>query len=134
MVGLQRSTLQEYNKNPFLIGIINHKLWEKYVRIQQNVERKKSHQELIINPKILTELIFVLQYYQNVISKTISIANKLSYSKERQKVVLERYLNVISLKDLTLQFDCPEKILEQILMNKGIEKVTVTVRRVGKEQ
>ena len=123
MEEVQRTTLLEYHKSTFLIDLINHGDEVSYVRIQQNIEGVNAQQELKINPSVLTDLIFVLQDYENEISKTNPISNKSYFSPEKQKAVVERYLKGIQFKDLTLQFDCSEKIIEQILRNKGLEVV-----------
>jgi len=80
-------------------------------------------QELKINLIALTDLIYVLEEYQTEISKFDNSFDKSYFSGDKQKEIVRRYLKGITIKDLTLQFDCSEKIIEQILRNKGLEIV-----------
>jgi hypothetical protein len=123
MEEILKSSLLEYDKSTFLIDLIEHKSGANYIKIKQTIEGIEQHQELKINPTVLTDLIFVLQSYQKDISKFGNDLNKSFFSDNKQKAIIERYLKGITILDLRLQFDCSEKIVEQILRNKGIEIV-----------
>src|SRR5258706_14413595 len=64
----------------------------------------------------------VLAAYEKLIPK--EQFNKKNYlSKDRKNSITRSYLKGITMKDLALQNNCSENLIEQILTNRGIEIV-----------
>jgi len=118
-----KSTLLQYEKSTFLIDVTKHHLGESYIKIQQTIDGTDSRQELKINFSVLSDIISILQIYQKAIDTFYSTKDKSYFNEDKQKSVVERYLKGITIKDLALQFDCNNQIIEQILFNKGIKIV-----------
>ena len=60
-----------------------------------------------------------MNFLPNVISKK----SKYYLSKEDKDKIQNRYLKGISIKDIAMQFNCPEDLMVQVLQNRGIEIV-----------
>jgi len=122
-----QTTLLEYDKSTFLLDLIKHSNGILYVAIQQTIHLDKDKSEIHkikINPTILPDIIEVLsQYKEKLPIDKLSASNY--FSIERIQEIIKRYLKGgVKIKDLALQFDCSEEIIEQILRNKGIEIVS----------
>ena len=115
-----KSSLLEYDKSTFLIDLIKHGTGTNYIKIQQSIKGKSQYQELKINSSILNDLIFVLQSYQKEIPKPVSKSSISYFSDDKQEDIIRCYFKGITIKNLTLIFDCSQKNIEQILINKGI--------------
>ena len=117
----------EYDKSSFLIDLIKHKSGTKFVKITQSVDEGRIRNELKINPTILKDLISILQQFDSEIEDSSVQNSSLYFSDERQKSIISRYFKGVTIKDLTLQFDCTVEIINQILFNRGIAIVDNTL-------
>jgi len=125
MEEILQTTLLEYDKSSFLIDLIKHHSGEIFIAIQQDIHAgdKCQTQKIKINPSILDDVLEVLNNYKNKVSqKNPSVRNY--FSTERKEEVKKRYFKGLEIKDLALQFNCSENIIEQILNNSGIEIVS----------
>lgn len=106
-----------------MIDLIKHHSGINYIHIKQTIEGNNNSQELKISPSIATDLISVLQYYQNELPKQVSKPSKFYFYNDKQQVVLERYFKGLTIEVLAPQFDCTIQVIEQILMNKKVPTV-----------
>ncbi len=118
-----KTTLLEYEKSTFLLDLVKHENGELYIAIQQTIQlnnNKTEVQKIKINPTIIDDLISVLNEYRGQLPK-IKKKPKNYLSPERYSEIVKRYLKGnIRIKDLAIQFDTTEEIIEQVLRNKGI--------------
>ncbi len=125
MKEILKTTLLEYDKSSFLIDIIKHNSSNLYISITQTIHQDDNslfQSELKINPSILDDIMEVLAAYEKLIPK--EQFNKKNYlSKDRKNSITRSYLKGITMKDLALQNNCSENLIEQILTNRGIEIV-----------
>ncbi|MEX8546114.1 MAG: hypothetical protein V5804_00815 [Mucilaginibacter sp.] len=125
MQEILKSTLLEYEKSTFLIDLIKHNSGVNYIKVRQTIEGNNDSQELKINLSVVTDLISVLQNYQNRIPEQFSKPKTLKpkkpyFSEDKQQVIVNRYFKGLTIETLALQFDCTIQIIEPILMNKQI--------------
>lgn len=120
MQEILKSTLLEYEKSTFLIDLIKHHSGVNYIKVRQTIDGINDSQELKINVSIATDLISVLQNYQNEIPKQVSKPRKSYFSNDKQQEIVKRYFKGLTIEVLSLQFNCSIQIIEQILMNKQI--------------
>ncbi len=125
MEEILQTTLLEYDKSSFLIDLIKHHYGEYYIAIQQDIHVHDNcqTQKIKINLSILDDILEVLNNYKNKVSQK-NPGTRNYFSSERKEEVKRRYFKGIEIKDLALQFDCSENIIEQILINSGIEIVS----------
>jgi hypothetical protein len=94
-----------------------------------------------INTELLPEIIRVHNSYSNILPVSKEIisqkAIKLSFNKptklftiSEQLAIQNRYLKGVSISDLTMQFDCSAKLIEQILTSHGIAMVDNKVPKI----
>ncbi len=120
-----KTTLLEYDKSTFLIDLVMHESEKLYISITQTIPKmdmSPSKQEIKINPSILSDLLVVLSSYE----KHLPTSNSRSYghlTNASQSEIVKRYLKGVPLKDLAMQFDFKQELIEQVLRNKGIEIV-----------
>ncbi|MBG7611548.1 hypothetical protein IU405_04715 [Polaribacter sp. BAL334] len=113
----------EFDKSTFLIDLVRHENGSLYVEMLQNIFDSKEEKNLIkINPTVLTDIIKVLQNYHAKIHNNTEVNHKHITDTEQQKIQ-ERYLKGVSIKDLAMQFDQSEALIEMVLRNNGIEIV-----------
>lgn len=115
------------NKSSYLIDLIKHDSSVKYVRIEHIHDLKRY--SIDINPNVLSDLIEVLNNYKNKINNNLTIIDKSDEEipkelRDKSSLIQNRYLKGISIKDLAMQFDCKENLIEIILENNGIEIVS----------
>ncbi|MBW6491977.1 MAG: hypothetical protein K0B15_12375 [Lentimicrobium sp.] len=120
MENIIKSTILEYDKSTFLIDLRRHKSGKLYLAIKQMVEGISDYNILKINYSLLSDLIYVLMDYNNEVLKEPVNNTKLYFSQEKQKEIVSRYLKGVPIEDLSMQFDCKQLIIEQILRNKQI--------------
>ena len=115
----------EYDKSTFLIDLIKASNEQFYVSVEQiiHIKDNNSSQTIKINPSILNDIIETLVNLKNQLPKQIT-SSKRYFSPEKKEEVKKRYFKGVPIKDLALQFDCKESIIEQILTNDGIEIVS----------
>ena len=120
------TSLIEIEKSPFLIDIVKHRTGRYFVNIRQSItidSEKISHQDIKINPLVLSDIIDVLKNYQTSLQKIDpEVIQHLTFN--RIKEIEKRYLKGVSLEDLSLQFDTPTQQIRQILENRGIAIVS----------
>ncbi|OWY21549.1 hypothetical protein C7N43_32840 [Sphingobacteriales bacterium UPWRP_1] len=134
MEEILKTTLLEYEKSAFLIDLIRHNNGKEYIRILQTIyEEETKYKRIInINPSLLMDIVRVLNEYAELVSdmktnhnqaerNNIAPLNAYKYMDEIQKkTIIHRYLNGVSISDLTIQFNCSEELITQILYNNGI--------------
>lgn len=123
MKNVIETKLLEFEKSNFLIELAESTNGVKYVEIIQTINEDNKTHRLMINPSVLSDLIKVLQNYYSLIEKD-SKTKKMHINEFDQIEIQKRYLKGVSLKDLSLQFDQTEELIEMILRNKGIEIVS----------
>jgi len=117
------TTQLEFDKSSFLIDLVKHENGLLYIEIVQTIRGTDTiNQSIKINPTVLSDIVKVLQNYQAKIPYKPDANNK-HITDIEQKKIQERYLKGVTLKDLALQFDQSEELIEMILRNKGIEIV-----------
>jgi hypothetical protein len=138
MEEILKTTLLEYEKSTFLIDLVRHSNGKPYIQILQTIEGEVTHYEraIKINPAILSDIIEALNAYYKVIAVPKQVQNNTTakssskYLTETQKIDIQnRYLKGISIKDLTIQFDCKAILIEQILHNQGIVVIQPPLKR-----
>ncbi len=114
----------EFDKSSFFIDLIKHDNGSLYIEILQRIHNNKSDgQKIKINPAILMDLVAVLlDFHEKIPVKPGD--GVLHFSENDKKNLQERYLKGVSTKDLALQFDTTETIIEMILRNRGIVVMT----------
>jgi len=124
MKEILETTQLEFDKSAFLIDLVKHDSGSLYIEVVQTIsDDNKGTQSIKINPSILTDIVKVLQNYQAKIPTKTNQRTKYLTESDQQKIQ-ERYLKGVSLKDLALQFDQSEDLIEMVLRNKGIQIVT----------
>ncbi|HSJ67966.1 MAG TPA: hypothetical protein VK921_09840 [Anditalea sp.] len=113
-----------FNKSSFIIRLVKHSSGSVYIEIKQEIIDENYNSQVIkINPFNLTDIIKVLQnYHANLPLKYREKITHIIDSDEQK--IQDRYLKGISIKDLAMQFDQSEKLIEQILINSGIQIVS----------
>jgi hypothetical protein len=123
------------NKSFFLFDVIQSKGKKKFIKITQSIENEDTNYQLKINPTILPQIITILQQLEKEIIDTKNSKSQFLFPIEKQKSVIDRYFIGLTIKELALQFNCKEKIIEQILFNNEIEivdnKLPKTRRKFG---
>jgi hypothetical protein len=114
----------EFDKSTFLLDLVKHSNGNLYVEIIQTINNNETVQSSIkINPSVLSDIIQVLQYYESKTRKRKNIESDY-LTKDENKKIIDRYLKGVSIKDLSLQFDKSEDLIEMILRNKEIKIVS----------
>jgi 3-deoxy-D-arabino-heptulosonate 7-phosphate (DAHP) synthase len=124
MKEILETTQLEFDKSAFLIDLVKHDKGKLYIEIVQTINDGNSSVNTIkINPTILTDLLKVLQSYQAKIPANNPIEVKHLTDTDQQKIQ-DRYFKGVSVKDLALQFDQTEELIEMILRNRGVSIVS----------
>ncbi len=123
MKEILETTHLEFDKSSFLIDLAQHDTGILYIEITQIVNEKKSSHAIKINPSILTDVLRILQSYQAKISHLDKLQSKHLTDVDHEKIQ-SRYFKGVSIKDLALQFDQTEALIEMLLRNKGIQIVS----------
>ena len=144
MENILKSTLLEYEKSAFIIELVEHNSGNQYIKIQQTISDENSEKlrAIKLNPALLADFIKVLATYQGIIPDTytpqFAILEDITKSKylsiEQQSEVRRRYLIGVSIADLSLQFDCSESLILNILTSAGIEIVSNKIPNKFKKQ
>ncbi len=135
MEEILETILLESEKSTFLVDLIKYNDQQLYVQIIQNIhsEYKESTQHRIkINPKLLTDIISVLQTYKksienvkfapSLVKNSIPrISDNRFLSEIDAQEIQSRYLKGINLQDLALQYNTKVLFIKQILSRGGIE-------------
>ena len=122
-----KTTLLEFDKSTFLIDLVKYEEGKLYVEIVQTIKDnygEYSQSTIKIKPIVLDDVLDVLDEYLESIYENDNDAVRSNKSKRlsdpKKKEIVNRYLKGISIKDIALQFNCSELIIEQILRNKNI--------------
>ena len=133
MEEILKSVLLDYEKSRFLFDLIRHTSGSNYIKIKQVIENDIHYHEIKINPMVLMDIIFIFQNFQKELSVSEYKYDRSFFSEKMQKEVIKRYLKGITIEDLSMQFDCTDKIIEQIFINNEIpivdNKQPVTKKR-----
>lgn len=121
MEKILKSTYLDYEKSSFLLEMIEQNEKLKYISIKQIFKEENKTQTIKVNPKAIDDILYVLGKY----SKSISPDNKNQsfFSEENQKKLIKRYLNGITIRDLSIQFNIDEDSIRNILTDNDIEIV-----------
>lgn len=122
MKTIVETTLLEFGRSVYTLDLNRHTSGAFYVELIQKVEGEHFHSSIRINSTVITDFIKVLQNYEAKIPKTSNYVAKHLSATDQQKIQ-DRYLKGVSTKDLALQFNQTEELIEMILRNKGIEIV-----------
>ncbi len=118
------TTQLEFDKSAFLIDLVRHEIGKLYIEIIQTISNENDGVQTIkVNPTILTDVLKVLQNYQAKIPATDKIQTKHLTDSDQQKIQ-DRYFKGVTIKDLAVQFDQTEELIEMVLRNKGIQIVS----------
>ncbi len=129
-----KTTLLEYEKSAFVIDLVKHNNGKLYIQILQTIlDEGPNHKKraVKINPSLLSDIVSVLNSYKTLIpdnqdsqevnqNETIKKIRPRSLTETEKSAIQSRYLKGVSISDLTIQFDCKEELIEQILRNNGI--------------
>lgn len=147
MEEILKTTLLEFEKSTFIIDLVEYNNEKQYIRIFQTIQDEETNYKRVIkiNPSLLSDLLKVLNSYQELIpgnkqqqTKQLSsdIANAQVHTRtltESDKAAIQnRYLKGVSIDDLTIQFDCKAELIEQILHNSSIVIVDSNLPKVFK--
>lgn len=124
MIKVLETRQLEFAKSSFLIDLVKHDNGALYIEILQNIQNEKSEgQKIKINPTVLMDIVKVLLEFHEKIPD--SQVNRVLYWTESEKKKLQdRYLKGVPIKDLALQFDTTEKVIEMILRNMNLKIVS----------
>jgi len=111
--------LLEYDKSNFILELIQNYSNLYYVEIVQSIQDEDINRKLKINPNALADIIKVLQNFHAKIEKKQKV-KELFYTEKTEQEIIKRYFKGISVKDLALQFDSAEELIEMILRNNDI--------------
>lgn len=113
----------EFDKSVFLVDLIQHDEGVFYIEILQKIRDDQSAgYKLRINTSVFPELLSVLaDFYEMIPNKTLASP---APSEGRINSLLRRYYKGITIKELSVQFDCSENLIEQILRINGAEIIT----------
>jgi hypothetical protein len=135
MENVINTKLLEYEKNTFLIDLVEHDSGGKHVRIIQTSQTKTDKPErsvMDISFELLPDFISVLNDYGQGMKTDGGVVIKVKpktpdeFFSDVEKMQMEkRYLKGVSLKDLTIQFDTDEATIEYILKKRGVEIVAI---------
>lgn len=133
MEEILKTTLLEFEKSAFIIDLVKHSSGKQYIRILQTIQDEESNNKraIKINPSLLSDVLAVLNSYQELIpgdkeeqqAKKSSITTKIrarTLTESEKSAIQNRYLKGVSIPDLTIQFDCKEELIEQVLNNSDI--------------
>ncbi len=133
MEEILQTTLLEYEKSAFVIDLVKHSNGKQYIRILQTIgDEETDHKRAIkINPSLLADIISVLNSYREIIpgikglprlveNETTEKLRPKTLTESQKTAIRNRYLKGVSISDLTIQFDCKEELIKQILRNNGI--------------
>jgi hypothetical protein len=136
MEEILKTTLLEFEKSAFIIDIVKHDSGKQYIRILQTIQDEETNNKraIKINPSLLSDLLKVLNSYQELIpgdkekQQTKQITSEITTTQVRARTLTEsdktaiqnRYLKGVSIADLTIQFDCKAELIEQVLRNSNI--------------
>jgi len=121
MIKVLETKLLEFDKSSFLIDLIKHDNGALYIEILQTIHNENSAgQRIKINPTILMEIVNVLLEFHEKVPAT-QLEGVLHFSELDKKKIQGRYLKGVPMKDLALQFDTTDKIIEMILRNMGLK-------------
>lgn len=141
MEEILKTTLLEFEKSAFIIDLVKHNSGKQYIRILQTIqdesEKTNNNRAIKINPSLLSDIIRVLNSYQELIPddkkelQTMKNTSDIPTTQFRARTLMEsdktaiqnRYLKGVSIADLTIQFDCKVELIEQVLRNSNIEIV-----------
>ncbi len=124
------TTQLEFDKSAFLIDLVKHESGSLYIEIVQTINNNsKDGQTIKINPSVLSDIIKILQNYEAKIPGKIDHRTKHITEEDKQKIQ-DRYLIGVSLKDLALQFDQSEELIEMVLRNRGIQIISNEIPKV----
>ena len=124
------TTQLEFDKSAFLIDLVKHESGSLYIEIVQTINNNsKDGQTIKINPSVLSDFIKILQNYEAKIPGKIDHHTKHITEEDKQKIQ-DRYLIGVSLKDLALQFDQSEELIEMVLRNRGIQIISNEIPKV----
>ena len=110
----------EYDKSSFLIDLVKHDTGALYIEIIQTISSgHKNGQSIKINPSVLSDIIKLLQTYQAKLPKHPSDTQQHLTDSDQQKLVTH-YLKGVTIKNLALQYNQDEDLIEMVLRNKGL--------------
>lgn len=110
----------EFNKSTFLIDLVEHTNGAYYIEILQRIHSDLSEgQRIKINPSILIDIVNVLLEYHDKMPKK-QLDHILHFTEKDKKSIQDRYLKGISAKELAMQFDTTEVLIEMVLRNRMI--------------
>lgn len=121
MEKILKSTYLDYEKSSFLLEMVEQNEKLKYISIKQIFKEENKTQTIKINPKAIDDILYVIGKY----SKSINPDNKNQsfFAEENQKKLIKRYLNGITIRDLSIQFNIDEESIRNILSDNDIEIV-----------
>lgn len=123
MKTILETTQLEFDKSDFLIDLVKHENGKLYIEIVQTIlNTNKKSESIKINPSVLSDIIKVLQDYQTKLPQKSELELKHITEIDQQKIQ-NNYLKGVTIKDLAMQFDQEQELIEMILRNKGIEIV-----------
>lgn len=124
MKNILETTLLEFDKSSYLIDLVRHDTGKLYIEIVQTINGEGSSVRSIkINPGALTDIVRVLQIYQDRVPTKKMHDEGPPVVSDQQKIQ-ERYLKGVSIKELALQFDYSEELIEMVLRNRGVKIVS----------
>lgn len=120
MKKIRKTKQLEFDKSTFIIDLVEVENGQSYIEVLQRIHNEKSEgQRIKINPSVLMDLINTLLEFQQMIPPRQK-EGIVHFTESDKKAIQDRYLKGISSKDLAMQFDTTEAIIEMILRNRKI--------------
>jgi len=126
----------ESGNSSFLIDLIKHGSGSLYVEILQILHEKEEHdfrQIIKINPTVLPDIIKVLQKYLMAVPNE-QLDRKQRLSEASLEKIQHHYLIGVPIEDLTIQFNCSSKLIEDVLRSRGIAIVPNEIPKTKNRQ
>ena len=113
-----------FEKSCFIVDLIKHRNGRKYVEIIQTINNEKTKKQSIkLNPSALGDVIEVLDQLNKKIKSERKSSGK-PFQVDQSKEIQKRYLTGVPIKELSMQFKVPQRLIEDVLVKSGIEIVS----------
>lgn len=117
-----RDTILECGKSTFNVSTVRHSSGPRYVAIRQVIHLagdRYMEQTIKINPDVMGDLMEVLTDYSNDLARQ----SPKSLTEDDKSEIVSRYLKMVPIRDLAMQYGRDEDFIEQVLRNRNIEIV-----------
>src|SRR5690606_1589072 len=111
-----------YEKSTYGLKLIRVSRKSFYVDLIQTIHASEEISSIKISPSALPDIIEVLRSYKQILDES-PINHPKYITESEQKIIQNRYLKGVSIKDISLQTGKTEELIETILRGRDIEIV-----------